>query len=572
MTTGRSASFQQMFRGRNIRALAPVTGMSRTEFLERCDEIVHDTEREMVAVYEEAKGGPLSTDEMEDARHQGFLQAYRSLGRSYLFFFVVKCLQNESWLDNDYAYRLCCDVQTNKWSLPVMLWVIAREHFKSTIITALSTLWELINDPNLTFAIISYNEGQAKAFMSIIKNVCERNDLLRELYPDVIWSNPTKGYEDMEDGSRVTWKWNEKAIEFKRTIQCKEASVAVSGYDGGAITGMHYSRLIMDDVETIDSIKTTNYIQVLKEAVVNMFNAAQAADLKVTMVGTFYARNDMYCALINQAIIDQAIIQPCRDIETGKPMRFTEEQLQIKLSKCTPTDRATQWECDPSMSENAKFDINMIKRWDASNLQGLNIYTFVDPAGTVSNKGDFTSILTVGYDSLENIMIIDLVRDKLLIDQKFRHLASIYRKYRPRNIFYEKVGMQSDIEYMTARMGEYNIRFPITAISPKKGITKEFRIETIIPRMPFIYFPEHCIHRNWQGIDEDMIDSFIMDEMMPFPQGDNDDALDTLAYAVSAMDSNIIEFPTDPMKDQRLSGYAITQDYDPMKYARSMLA
>ena len=566
----RSVTFNEFFKGRNIRGLEKIKGLSRTEFWEECNKVIARVIAESIAIAEDENGGTLSPQQLKAARFEGWKTAWRSLGRTYLFFFVVKVLRNEKWLDNDYTYRLCEDVQANKWKFHVMLWVIAREHFKSTIITAFSTLWEIINNPDLTFAIISYNDDAASGFLSIIKTVCENNELLRMLYDDVIWPEPAKGYMYLEDGTKKTWSWTNSELEFKRTIMCKEKTIQASGVGGGAITGMHFSRLIMDDIETSDMVKTSNYIATLRDSVVNLFNAGQSEDLRVTMVGTFYARNDMYCDLILKGIINQSIIQPCIDLETGHAIKLTDEQLAERLKNCTPTDAATQWFCDPSLSENATFNYDKIKRWSPSNLRGLNIYTFVDPAGTVTNKSDYTCILTVGYDSLGNIMIIDIIRDKLLLDQKFFNLASIVRKYQPKNIFYEKVGMQADIEYMQSKMSEYNIRFPITQFIPKKGIAKEVRIESIIPEMDNIYFPFNCFHKNWQGVDEDMCDTLIRDEMMAFPKCDHDDALDTIAMAVSAKTGGLINIPKNTELDNSLQNN-ITQitRYNPLEYAKN---
>ena len=568
---GVSASFQEFFKGKNIRPLENIKGLTRTEFMEQCEAIVAEAENMAIRTAQEGKKKPLTKREIEEARHTGWLEAYRELGRRYLFWFVVKNCGNESWLDNDYDYRLCCDVQSNKWRFNVMLWVIAREHHKSTIITAYSTLWELINNPEQTFAIISYNEDIASGFLSIIKKVCENNEMLRALYPDVIWSDPARGYEYQADGRKVTWDWTTTRLVFKRKISCKEASIAAFGYSSG-MTGMHYSKLLIDDLETLESVRTVNYIEMLVNAVVNLFNAAQSEDLRVTMVGTFYARNDTYCKLIFKNLIDQAIIQPCVDVETGEPIKLTRQQLAKRLKNTTEYDKATQWYCDPSLSFSSTFDMTKIKRWDATNLFGLNIYTFVDPAGTPTNKSDNTSMLTVGYDSLKNKMVIDLVRDKLHMHEKFDRLVEIMRKYNPACVFYEKVGMQADIPYLEDRMDRFNLRFPITAYTPSNKIPKKTRIEALLSEIDKFYFPYHCIHRNWQGIEEDMIETFFKEEMMPYPSSDNDDALDTLAMALHAEKNNFIIFPSDAMRIPSITQDPVLNEieYDPIDYALSL--
>ncbi|MCI6403534.1 MAG: hypothetical protein MR820_05565, partial [Prevotella sp.] len=119
--------------------------IERLAFKRRCLNIIHDA---------------TAMAETEEEAEQARIQAFRDLGEKSLYFFVVFCLGLD-WTDNDYGYRLCMDVQYNKWN---KLWCIAREHYKSLIITCASTLWELIRDPNRTYCIISYKSDAAEGF------------------------------------------------------------------------------------------------------------------------------------------------------------------------------------------------------------------------------------------------------------------------------------------------------------------------------------------------------------------------------------------------------------------------
>ena len=59
------------------------------------------------------------------------LAAMRWFGERNLFFFAVYIL-HMTYLDNDWAYALCHHVQRQKYG---RMWIISREHFKSTVIT-----------------------------------------------------------------------------------------------------------------------------------------------------------------------------------------------------------------------------------------------------------------------------------------------------------------------------------------------------------------------------------------------------------------------------------------------------
>lgn len=571
-----SATFRKFFEGRNYRWLEPVRGMDRVTFLTKCADIVERTARESLEMAVEAAGPKgLSERGRRDALDSGRMAAMRRLGLSYLFYFAVVILKHD-WLNNDYAYRLCLDVQKNKWSKHVMLWIIAREHYKSTIITKISTLWEIMQNPENTYCIMTFEEGLSVDFLGYIKTQCETNELLRALYPDVIWEDPAKGYQvDESTGVKTTWTWNSTALEFRRQSHPNEKTVEAFAVRGGSITGRHFSHLIMDDIETESMTKTENFIENMKNTVTNLFKAGRSDDLHVTMVGTFYTVNDLYCKLIKDDIIDESIIQSAIDQETRHPIKYTDEAMEQVIKSSTPAIFATQVMCDPSFSISAKFVYDRILRWHPVNLDGLNIYVFVDPAGTKTNRSDYTAILTAGYDINRNVMVIDLIRDKLTLDEKFSHLARIMRRYRPIAIYYEQVGMQADIAYLQQKMQQTNIRFPIIPESPPRGVTKQVRIEQIIFRMNTIYLPHpgDNVFINWQGVPEDMVESMVNDEMMPFPNATHDDALDTLAKAVAAMDGGFVAVPDmEELRTGAGAGGQIEADYDPMDYAKRLIS
>ena len=452
----------------------------------------------------------------------------------------------------------------------------AREHYKSTIITKISTLWEIMQNPENTYCIMTFEEGLSVDFLGYIKTQCETNELLRALYPDVIWEDPAKGYQvDESTGVKTTWTWNSTALEFRRQSHPNEKTVEAFAVRGGSITGRHFSHLIMDDIETESMTKTENFIENMKNTVTNLFKAGRSDDLHVTMVGTFYTVNDLYCKLIKDDIIDESIIQSAIDQETRHPIKYTDEAMEQVIKSSTPAIFATQVMCDPSFSISAKFVYDRILRWHPVNLDGLNIYVFVDPAGTKTNRSDYTAILTAGYDINRNVMVIDLIRDKLTLDEKFSHLARIMRRYRPIAIYYEQVGMQADIAYLQQKMQQTNIRFPIIPESPPRGVTKQVRIEQIIFRMNTIYLPHpgDNVFINWQGVPEDMVESMVNDEMMPFPNATHDDALDTLAKAVAAMDGGFVAVPDmEELRTGAGAGGQIEADYDPMDYAKRLIS
>ena len=530
----------EILQGYKYRGLQPIGNVDRLTFKRHCNQIINDA----VAMAE-------TPEEKDRAR----MMAIRRLGEKSLYFFVTFCLGLD-WTDSDYGYRLCMDVQYHKWD---RFWCIAREHYKSLIITCASTLWELMKDPNETFVIVSYNITQAQAFLGNIKKWCEEKELLRTVWSDIIWEDPQAGHYTTEDGRRVSWTWTQSALEFKRTRLSKEKSIEVSGIQGGLRTGGHFSRIIFDDAETPDTVTTAESINKAYEACVMATNIGQTNNLNMTFIGTFYAKDDLYVRLIKQGFFKEAVIQPCYDWKTAKPVLYTEEEIEDKLMKMGMDAFVTQMLCDPSLSQASAFKSEWWQKWNPTNLHNLNIYFVVDPAGNKQNKGnDNSAILVVGFDSLDNMMIIDMVRDKLNADSKFTTLVALYNLYRPISVYYEEESMQSDIALLQRRMAEINLRFPIVPYSMKKYGSKENRIKQLqAPLMARkIYFPETAFHRNWKGELEDMILSLYRDEYLGFPIVSHDDGLDVLATAYILFINHIFLSPKSAFERRYVDRYS----------------
>lgn len=520
----------EILRGQNYRGLNKWNGMTREDFKKRCFEIISAAEKECLD-----NGGS------EDDAYECKKMAMRQLAENSLFFFGIVILE-ATFADNDFVYRLCMDVQNNKWD---RLWVIAREHFKTTFITEISTLWELCKDPELTFLINSYNIEFSTTCVDHIRTYCEKCKLLHELWPEVFWKDPARGYEDNPDGTRTIWTWTKSKIELRRKNHPKEMTIEAGAIEGAGQTGGHFSRIIYDDAETPKTVETAASIDKAYNKIMLAVNTGKTSDLKICFVGTFYARDDMYVKMIRNHVVSEAVIQPCCESD-GTPICYTEEELVKKIEKMGPDASYTQMFCDPSVSSQASFDASWIKYWKADYWDDLNVYTFVDPAGAKQKKtNDNTVILTVGYDSSGNIMVLDMIRDKLTQEQKFQRLVSVYQRYRPIDVFYEQESMQSDIAMMQNYMEMFRIRFPVSPYSMKSYGKKEHRISKLIT--PFsrgkVYLPRSCWGTNYLGKEEDFISSFISEEYMGFPIIQHDDALDVMATAYIYLEAGMVQTP-----------------------------
>lgn len=549
-----SKSFYDSFKDYKVRGLLPVEGTPRAQFLEEAYSIID----EAVSMARQSGASP---SELEQVR----MYATRQVAESSLFFFCVVVL-NLYFVNNDYGYRLCLDVQYNKWN---KLWVISREFFKSTIITEASTLWEICKDPNQTYCIYSYKEDMAAKFLNVIRGWVENNALIRKMWSDVFWENPALGYEDLPNGTRRRWTWTSTAIEVKRTIESKEKTIEVAGILGSSKTGAHFSRQIFDDTETQKNVETPEAIEKLLSQTLMAFNTGQTEHLEYCFVGTFYARADVYYRMLKDEIFEEAVIQPCVD-EEGYPIYFSNDKLEQKYKLMGPAVFATQMMCDPSFNSVSTFKAEWVHYWMPKS-DGLNTYLIVDPAsGKTGRRHDFTVMLPFGVDALENLMFFDIIRDKIGLEQKFLTLVSLIRQYHPVRIYYEQVSMQQDIHSLEMLMDKYNTRFAITPFNPTKWGDKGSRIEKFRNKceMGQVWFPNQAVHKNYEGRMEDMMKAFYMEEYLGFPSVPHDDGLDCMASANLLLTDREIQAPIMAQELRRGRKQEAQDDsYDPLRYA-----
>ena len=442
-------------------------------------------------------------------------EVMRFMARNDLFFFCIYVMK-QTYLDDDFAYAFICEVQKNKYE---RLWIMAREHFKSTVLTILSTIWELMLDSSLTYIIYSYVDTAAKNFFykPIKKLLEERAEILNELFPESMWANPISESD----------LWKEEQLHLKgHPPGRKEATIEWKSVMNQK-TGAHFDRGLYDDISTPESVKTTDSIRNLKDAYAMSYNTL-ARGAKTMVTGTFYHFTDVYNDIIEKGTLD-VLIQPCVD-EDGIPVRFTLSELEAKKKIMGSNIFASQMMCDPKLASKSSFKKEWIKFWDPVNWKGLNITIHVDPARQKSKKSDYTTMLVIGVDANENYMIIDIVHDKLNLKEKTEKIFFLHRKYKPLQIYYESVGIQSDVDHIELEQARINYRFNIVGLNQWE--VKENRIASLQPLFEEgkIYIPSYgtCVNRNYEGEYVDTAKEMVQ-EILNYPFGSHDDIIDPLA-------------------------------------------
>ena len=174
----------------------------------------------------------------------------RELCKEDLFFLIYFVLGmkavNHPWIvDRVREIELAHDKTLDLWS---------REHYKSSLLTYGLTIQELLRNPEERIAIFSHTRGIAKAFLHRIKLTFESNELLKILFPDVLYPDP----------KAQSPKWSlDDGIIIRRKGIYNESSIEAWGLVDGMPTSRHYTIRVYDDVVTKDSVTTPEQLSLI---------------------------------------------------------------------------------------------------------------------------------------------------------------------------------------------------------------------------------------------------------------------------------------------------------------------
>lgn len=531
------------------------------------------TRREAAALY---------ADLAADAARRGpdaLAAVQAELGRRDLFYLLTR-LMGRTDMNRDWLFERCREVQAAPDG-HLDLW--AREHYKSTIITFGQTVRDILNNPEITVGIFSHSRPVAKDFLGQIKHEFERNDLLKRLYPDVLWAAPRR--------QAPVWSLD-KGIVVRRRGNPKEATVEAWGLVDGQPTGKHFRLLVYDDVVTRESVTTPEMIAKVTECWALSLNLgasgaegspADGSDGATAggngdnapdhtpsagrgagrrrYIGTRYHFNDTWRVIIERGAAVPRIHPATRGgAPDGPPVLLSPAALAEKRRQMGPYVFGCQMLLNPAADTAQGFRAEWLRRYAPGAAVGhvfapgksgdgiggvfggdsragaslerwlhCNRYLLVDPAGERKKSSDYTVMLVVALAPDGNRYLLDGVRDRLNLTGRAAALFRLHRAWRPLATGYEKYGMQADIEHVRAEQERRNYRFDITPLGgpmPKKD-----RIRRLVPEFEQgrMLLPHHLPFMDAEGKRRDLTREFVDEEYLAFPVSRHDDMLDCLA-------------------------------------------
>lgn len=432
------------------------------------------------------------------------------------------CYEILGWqfYDCDYAKFFCEKVQEE----PDQLWLVARGHLKSLTITCAKTIQDIINNPNMSVALMSYNTQSAKTFLRQIKHILETNEGLKRYFPDVFYEKP----------QTQSTLWSETAgLNVKRDTTRKEPTLFSFGLVDSQQTGMHADLLLYDDVVIQDSVGTPYMIDKTTRAWELSSNLGMmTSPTKTRYCGTRYHYYDTYATMIERGIKHTVI--PATDDGTpdGKPIFMTPESLAQKVREQGSYTFSAQMLLNPVPDKTAKLHPEDIQYYDTPEEvpEIRNCYLVCDPANSGSKQSDYTTMLALGYDEVGDLWLVDGIHDKIDLGRRWNLVCDLSKDNNVCLVGYEKYGMQSDLEYFDMEIKRGRGRCPM--IKQLGGVSdKKDRILRLVPLLEQrrIHFPRTMKKFSYADGQEYDLTKALVQEITDFPFGRHDDAIDALS-------------------------------------------
>ena len=420
------------------------------------------------------------------------LAGIRLLCQHDLFYLLVKVCKRKDML-HEWIYTRCREVQEQPNGM-LDLW--AREHCKSSIITFGLTIQDILNNPEITIGIFSENFTLASKFLMQIKMEFEKNEVLKQVFPDILYKNP----------SSSSPSWNNDKIVVRRSGNPKEPTIECQGLMSMKV-GAHYDLMIYDDVITASSVTSPEMVdQINNYFEMSLSQSKQGG--KKRYIGTRYSFADTY-----QMILDREIaiprIHPATDsgMPDGIPVLFSLEYWEEKKRENSTTNLSCQYLQNPTSGQEKVFDISKLEVYEVRPIR-MNVIIVVDPAKSQKKGSANTAMLVIGISGGKKKYLLDGYCHQMTLVERWVSLKTLYKKWKNESgIGSVKVGYETygsglvDVEYFQERMiKENDARFiiePLTS-SLNGSSKKRDRIERIQPDLIYhnIFLPYPTEEKN----------------------------------------------------------------------------
>lgn len=436
--------------------------------------------------------------------------------------------------------------------------LLPRDHQKSTVAGGYRAAWEITRNPAIKILYISSTSNLATKQLKFIKDILT-SDIYRLFWPDMV---------NTDEGKREKWAETEISVDhpLRKEENVRDPTVFTAGLTT-SITGLHCDLAIMDDVVVRENAYTEEGRQKTAEQY-SLLASVAGAGARQVIVGTRYHPLDLYGSLLDRKleiynekgelvsednlyeVFERQVedrgdgygqfLWPRQQRKDGQWFGFDSKILAIK--KADYLDQVqfrAQYYNDPNGGDSQAIDRDFFQYYSKDFLKNnggvwymrdrrLNVFAAIDFAYTKKKASDYSAIVVVGVDYLNNYYILDIDRFKSdQISEYFDRILAMHAKWDFHKIKAETTAAQQVIvnDLKVNYIRPMGLALTIEDFKPHKYQgAKEERIAAVLQpryanRQMWHYLGGHC-----QTLEEELV------KLYP----PHDDLKDCLTTAVSA--------------------------------------
>lgn len=437
-------------------------------------------------------------------------------------YFLAKVILGYAWLTGPVHTDFCREIQR---ATNLSLYLLPRGHCKTQIFTISGAIQDYLNNPTEPIAVVCDALKRSTKKTRAIKWHFERNEKLRDLFPDLIWENPLKQAP----------RWTDEEFIMPKHDGRQEPSFLATSLENQP-TGLHFPTIKCDDIVTPETCTTRTQMDKNRDAYGLMRSSILQTGGNIQIAGTIYDDGDLHCDMSRPGTGYTIYRKPAIDPLTGEalwPEQFDLAKLDSLRKDPTVGEYifSCQYLLDPSPEDdNAYFQLAWFPRY-RNRPELLHIYAAIDCALSEKQTADYTSIMVVGVGEGGRIYVLDVIRGQTDALDTAQRMINAQEKYKPL-----MWGIQKDMiirtigPFLKKMMMEQKVFLNIQDTIPmtKDKITNARAIQGRA-RQGLVYLPERGINQpDWlQPLEH---------EIRRFPKGEHDDQIDNLAIIGKMME------------------------------------
>jgi predicted phage terminase large subunit-like protein len=434
-------------------------------------------------------------------------------------YFLAKYIMGFWWLCWEPHKAFATEIEKDE---NMSLYLLPRGHCKTLLFNTADTIRHYLRAPSEPIAIFCDQNKKAKWKLRPIRHHLTNNQMLQDLFPDLLWKAP----------KRQAPKWTDEELILPKHPGGQEPSIGIYGLDSQP-TSLHFRRIKGDDLVTPETVTTATQIKKNIESYGMVRSSIlQGAGGNIQVCGTIYDDGDLHRLMEDSGeyktykrpaeytTTDDAGVRKKR---TLWPVQFDFQAL-AKLQRDPAVGHylySCQYLLDPVPEDsNAYFQLPWFPRYDRLPAN-LNMFAAADLAISEAETACDSAIVVCGISPGYDLYVVHVRKGHWNSLDIIDNIIDIHARYKPGLFTIEAENIARTIKpFLKLKMRETgffpNVKYylpmgdKVAKARPLQGRAREGAVLLPAkgPKAPdWLFDTEFQIRRFPKGKEKDIVDS-----------------------------------------------------------------